>query len=65
MAALAIEYAETAADTTAGFTSTQPANPCSEALSIVALAAEPNEPAPNQLAEVAAVLIIDAAAEAW
>ncbi len=50
--------------TTAGLTSTQPARPCSDALSMVTLAAEAADPAPSQLAEVAAVLIADATPEA-
>ncbi|CFE43527.1 Uncharacterised protein [Mycobacterium tuberculosis] len=65
MAALAVSNAAIAVDTTAGFTSTQPASPCNVALSMVTLSAEAADPTPNQLAAVAAVLIADATPEAW
>src|ERR1700761_3284582 len=61
----AIWYAETAVETTAGLTSTQPARPCSEAFSAVALVAEASEPPPVQLADVATVLIVEAMLEPW
>ena len=64
MPEFAVAYAAIAAATTAGFTSTQPASPCSEALSMVTFVAEAADPAPTQLAVVAAVLIADATPEA-
>jgi hypothetical protein len=64
IAALAVSNAEIAAANTAGLTSTQPARPCREALSMVTLLADAADPAPSQLTEVAAVLIADATPEA-
>ncbi|OCB60834.1 hypothetical protein A9X02_06115 [Mycobacterium malmoense] len=51
--------------TTGPLTSTHPASPCSEALSMVTFATDATEPAPNQLADVVAVLIAEATPEAW